>query len=119
MLEGGTQRRQQAPGRPPHFRNTPQPLGSLSDPRDPFMDMLGRNHDHYHPHPQTNHSHLQEGNARQAFGGRATITGTARLLPRDANNPQPQVMPVDQLHGSVPHSLHERQELNNQIPLTN
>ena len=117
MLEGGTQRHQQAPGGSPQFRNTPRLLGSSFDLRDPFMDMLGRNHDHSHSHPHANHSRLQEGNARQAFGGRATITGTARLLPRDANNPQPQVMPVDQLHGSVPHSLYGHQELNDQIRL--
>lgn len=117
MLEGGTQRHQQAPGGPPHSRNTPHFPGPTYARRDPFMDFVDRNHDRYYPHTHANTSRLQEGTARQAFGSRATITGTARLLPRDANNPQPQAIPVDQLHGSVPNSLHELQELNDQIHL--
>ena len=116
MLEG-TQRHQQAPGGPPHFRNNPRSTGIAHNPRSPFMDFVGRDHAHYFPHTHThaNHSRLQEGSARQAFGGRATITGTARLLPRDANHPQPQAMPFDQLQGSVPDSLAELRELNEQL----
>ena len=46
-------------------------------------------------------SPLQEGPGRQVFGGRNVYTATARLRPRDANNPQPQIIPVDDLHGYV------------------
>jgi len=43
----------------------------------------------------------QEGAGRQGFGGRNAYTATGRLWPRDANSPQPQMMPVDDLHGFV------------------
>ena len=46
-------------------------------------------------------SPLQEGPARQGFGGRNVYTATAQLRPRDASNPQPQIIPVDDLHGYV------------------
>ncbi len=117
MLEGGSQHQQQAPGGSPHSRNIPRSPGPIYAARDPIVDFTRRNHDHYYSRTHANTSRLQEGNPRQAFGSRSTITGTARLLPRDANNPQPQAIPVDQLHGSVPDSLHELEELNEQIRL--
>lgn len=46
-------------------------------------------------------SPLQEGPARQGFGGRNVYTATAQLRPRDLDNPQPQIIPVDDLHGYV------------------
>lgn len=46
-------------------------------------------------------SPLQEGPARHGFAGRNVYTATAQLRPRDASNPQPQIIPMDDLHGYV------------------
>lgn len=43
----------------------------------------------------------QEGHGREGFGGRNAYTATGRLWPRDANNAQPQMTPVGDLHGFV------------------
>lgn len=57
---------------------------------------------HLHPGPAAPPiSPLQEGPARQGFGGRNMYTATAHLRPRDPHNPQPQIIPVDDLHGYV------------------
>ncbi|SLM39222.1 Zinc finger, RING/FYVE/PHD-type [Lasallia pustulata] len=53
-------------------------------------------------------SPLQEGPARQGFGGRNVYTATAQLRPRDATNPQPQIIPDDLpgLLGNILQGLH-------------
>lgn len=51
-----------------------------------------------HPHGGPT-SPLQEGQARQGFPVGGSMPATPRLTPRDANDPQPNAFPVDNLQG--------------------
>lgn len=69
-------------------------------------------HAHAHPNGSAPTSPLQEGQPRQAFAiGSTAMPATPRLTPRDADNPQPNAFPVDNLQGLLGTLLRGMQQM--------